>query len=64
MYQYEIRLNNLKYQVFERKQNLWLFLNVGLVKWNNWRKLDVDFDTEKEAVHEIKLLMNYNQRNK
>lgn len=64
MQQYEIRFNNLKYQVFQRSRKSWLFKEFGYVKWTTWRKLKHEFDTEREAVHEIKLLIKYKEENK
>ena len=57
MYQYEIRFNNLKYQVFRRKFKKWHFYTNGFFKWTGYKKIG-DLNTEKEAVEFINKLVN------
>ena len=57
MYQYEIRFNNLKYQVFRRKFKKWHFEANGWFKWTGYKKIG-ELNTEKEAVEFINKLIN------
>lgn len=57
MNQYEIRFNNLRYQVFKRKFKKWHFISNGWFKWTGYKKI-CEFNTEKEAVEYIKILIN------